>query len=151
MNPVLYRPNVAAILRRSDGSILVGERADVPGCWQFPQGGQKQGETPEAALARELVEEIGLDPGGYRLAERRGPYRYEFSAERTKDGFRGQEQTYFLLDLVRDDEPLKVDGPDPEFRGVRWLQPGEYRLEWLPDFKRGTYRQVLHDFFGVRL
>src|SRR5438067_8221410 len=55
-----YRLNVAAILQNREGKILVCERADATGAWQFPQGGVDEGETLEAALARELVEEIGL-------------------------------------------------------------------------------------------
>jgi 8-oxo-dGTP pyrophosphatase MutT (NUDIX family) len=58
-----YRPNVAAIVQRHDGKILIGERSDVPGAWQFPQGGVKKSETVEQALARELKEEISLEPG----------------------------------------------------------------------------------------
>jgi putative (di)nucleoside polyphosphate hydrolase len=147
-----YRPNVAAILRRPDGKILIGERSDVPGCWQFPQGGQKPKETPEQALARELLEEIGLMSQSYRCVEKRGPYRYRFANGRTKDGFHGQEQTYFLLDLTMDDEAaVNVATADPEFRAVRWIDPGEFVLDWLPEFKRETYRRVFRDFFGVAL
>ena len=55
---VKFRPNVAAILRRPDGRILIGERHDFPGSWQFPQGGIHGTETPEEALRRELAEEL---------------------------------------------------------------------------------------------
>jgi putative (di)nucleoside polyphosphate hydrolase len=60
-----FRPNVAAILQREDGRILVGERADVPGAWQFPQGGVNEGEGSLEALERELEEEIGVGRGRY--------------------------------------------------------------------------------------
>ena len=40
-----YRPNAAIILRNSSGEILVCERSDWWGCWQFPQGGVKKGES----------------------------------------------------------------------------------------------------------
>jgi putative (di)nucleoside polyphosphate hydrolase len=51
-----YRANVAAILRRTDGKILIGERADITYAWQFPQGGVKNNETLHEALQRELKE-----------------------------------------------------------------------------------------------
>ena len=54
---------VAAILQR-EGNILVGQR--TPGQshalkWEFPGGKVEPGEEPRAALARELLEELGID------------------------------------------------------------------------------------------
>ena len=145
----IYRPNVAAIIRRSDDKILVGERSDVPGCWQFPQGGIKHRETPEQALERELLEEVGLPGGAYRIIERKGPYRYLFDKGRTKEGFHGQEQIYFLIELLPGFEP-KHETSDPEFRALNWIVPSEFDIEWVPQFKREVYRQVLSLFFGVQ-
>jgi putative (di)nucleoside polyphosphate hydrolase len=144
-----YRPNVAAIIRRSDNKILVGERSDVPGCWQFPQGGIKPRETPEQALERELLEEVGLTSGAYRIIERKEPYRYLFDKGRTKEGFHGQEQIYFLVELLPGFEP-KHETSDPEFRALNWIVPSEFNIEWVPPFKREVYRQVLSLFFGIQ-
>ena len=52
---------VAAILERK-GEILICQRKPEgahPLKWEFPGGKVKEGETPEAALARELTEELG--------------------------------------------------------------------------------------------
>ena len=81
------------------GQILVGERPDQHGFWQFPQGGLEPRE-PETALPRELHEELSLEPGDYAWSERRGPYRYLFPPGRTKQGYRGQEQHYFRLRML---------------------------------------------------
>lgn len=54
---------VAAVVRRGD-AILVTRRPDRPGRpgqWEFPGGKVEQGEREEAALARELREELGCD------------------------------------------------------------------------------------------
>jgi putative (di)nucleoside polyphosphate hydrolase len=146
----IYRPNVAAIIRRSDHKVLVGERSDWPGAWQFPQGGVKPQETPEQALERELLEEVGLPGGSYRIVERQGPYRYLFEGGRTKEGFHGQEQIYFLVDLLPGFEP-EHDTSDPEFRALNWIVPSEFNIEWVPPFKREVYRQVLSFFFGIKM
>jgi putative (di)nucleoside polyphosphate hydrolase len=95
-----YRPNAAIILRNSTGEILVCERRDWRGCWQFPQGGVKKSESLLDALHREVEEELGLTPSDYRILSSKGPYRYLFMNGRKKDGFDGQEQTYFLALLT---------------------------------------------------
>jgi 8-oxo-dGTP diphosphatase len=54
---------VAAVLTRGDGRVLVQERPSTKpaaGRWEFPGGKVDAGETPEAALARELREELGI-------------------------------------------------------------------------------------------
>ena len=36
-------------------------------------------------------------------------------------------------------------------RAYRWIMPEEFDLDWLPEFKRDVYRQVMKDFFSVEL
>jgi putative (di)nucleoside polyphosphate hydrolase len=150
MKSPIYRPNVAAIVRRLDNKIMVGERTDHPGAWQFPQGGIKPSETPEEALARELLEEVDLPADAYQIIDRKAPYRYLFEKGRTKEGFHGQEQIYFLVELLPGHQ-ARPETKHPEFKALRWIVPAEFQIEWLPPFKREVYRQVLELFFGVRL
>jgi putative (di)nucleoside polyphosphate hydrolase len=147
----LYRPNVAAIVQAQDGKILICERVDVAGAWQFPQGGLHPGESPEKGLPREIQEELSLSPEDYRVCEPRGPYRYLFPADRTKQGYRGQEQYYFRLELLCSPSRVNVATDKPEFRAARWIFPAEFRLSWLPEMRRAVYTQVFRDFFGVTL
>jgi putative (di)nucleoside polyphosphate hydrolase len=144
-----YRPAVAAIVQDRSGRILICERADRPGAWQFPQGGIEAGETPAEALAREVLEEISLPRSAYGIAEVRGPYRYSFPAGLTKKGFRGQAHHYFLLRLRGSKTLVNPAAPKAEFRSSRWIRPDEFDLGWLPPMKRRVYRRVLHDFFGT--
>ena len=57
---------VAAVLRDRRGRILLARRTDgrdLAGAWEFPGGKVEPGESPEAALARELEEELGIRIG----------------------------------------------------------------------------------------
>jgi len=54
---------VAALIEREDGRILIAERPPgkfMSGWWEFPGGKVEFGEAPEAALAREVLEELGI-------------------------------------------------------------------------------------------
>ncbi len=47
-----------------DGRVLLAQRPEgksLAGLWEFPGGKVETGETPEAALIRELKEELGID------------------------------------------------------------------------------------------
>jgi len=56
---------VAAVaLIDADGRVLLAQRPagkSMAGLWEFPGGKVDTGETPEAALIRELAEELGID------------------------------------------------------------------------------------------
>ncbi len=54
---------VAVALIDSDGRILLSQRPEgknLAGLWEFPGGKLEEGERPEAALIRELHEELGI-------------------------------------------------------------------------------------------
>jgi 8-oxo-dGTP diphosphatase len=57
-------PVVAAALVDGDGRVLLQTRPEgkaMAGLWEFPGGKIEPGETPEAALIRELREELAID------------------------------------------------------------------------------------------
>ncbi len=61
----------AAALVDTDGRVLIAKRPEgkaMAGLWEFPGGKVHEGETPEAALIRELHEELGIDTAESCLA-----------------------------------------------------------------------------------
>ncbi|MCS6838273.1 MAG: (deoxy)nucleoside triphosphate pyrophosphohydrolase [Bdellovibrionaceae bacterium] len=63
MSQAHWIPVVAGILVKG-GLVLVGQRPDsqsLGGVWEFPGGKIERGEQPQAALIRELREELGIE------------------------------------------------------------------------------------------
>lgn len=60
VNAVLVRDGAVLLARRSP------HRATYPGLWSFPGGHVEESETLEAALVREVGEEIGVVPTAFR-------------------------------------------------------------------------------------
>ena len=55
---------VAAVVRSNDGRFLLSRRlpgSHLGGLWEFPGGAIEDGEGPDEALRRELLEELGVD------------------------------------------------------------------------------------------
>jgi 8-oxo-dGTP diphosphatase len=59
----MMRIVVAAVIEREDRRVLIGQRRkndSSPLKWEFPGGKVREGEAPEAALSRELREELDV-------------------------------------------------------------------------------------------
>jgi putative (di)nucleoside polyphosphate hydrolase len=156
-----YRKNVGALLRRADGLLLMAERVHQADSWQLPQGGVDDGEDLEAALWRELSEELGMeDPRSLCEIVGQGPATtYDFPLHLTSKvtrRYRGQEQTLFVLDFKGTEADLDLEAHDPpEFQAVRWVTPDE-AIVLLWEVKRpilvATFRHLRHlfpDWSGV--
>jgi len=105
---------VAVAMIAQNGCVLVQRRPpgkSMAGLWEFPGGKVEAGETPEAALARELDEELGVrvDPGLLVPAA--------FASEKL-----GERHLLLLLYLLRE-----WDGePEPRHASaLQWVMPGD--------------------------
>ena len=102
---------VAGIAFR-EGKVLVGKRPEhlhLGGYWVFPGGKVKAGESPEAALAREFMEEVGLV---VQVGAAVGEGRHQ-------DRLRRVHVTFYLCG-VNGGEPI-LD--KTEISEIRWVGP----------------------------
>ncbi len=149
-----YRPNVCAVpTDEARTRVLVFRRVDrreEPHCWQFPQGGLREGEDPRAGMLRELQEETGAT-GPEVLAGLPNPIRYDFPSEVVKrlsgthpelSHYQGQEQYWFLVRLPGGTASIHFDLQPAEFDAFQWVAPAE-AVELVVPFKREAYRRGL--------
>ncbi|WP_027470051.1 RNA pyrophosphohydrolase [Deefgea rivuli] len=142
-----YRPNVGIIIINQQNQVFWGKRVREHS-WQFPQGGIKQGETPEQAMFRELAEEVGLLPQHVEIVGRtRDWMKYDVPTNwvrrEWRGTYKGQKQIWFMLRLTgKDSDVCLRKTTHPEFDAWRW---NEYwsPLEAVIDFKRGVYEAAL--------
>lgn len=144
-----FRPNVGIVVLGPDKKVLWAKRVGQT-AWQFPQGGIQRGESPEAALFRELHEELGLQEHDVEvLGCTQGWLRYRLPLRyirRNKTPLCiGQKQKWFLLRMTCAESAIQFDAFDtPEFDAWRWV---DY---WYPPndvifFKRPVYRRALRE------
>lgn len=82
MSPPLFQVIVCAAIQNQDGRILITRRAPqkkLGGYWEFPGGKLEHGEECEAALRRELKEELGITVGHAQLLQAK-PHVYDHGA-----------------------------------------------------------------------
>lgn len=138
-----YRIGVVGVFTNNQGEVLVGERADLPGVWQLPQGGVEAGESLEQAILREMQEELGVKEMTIIKAGDQSFY-YEFPPELIapiSKKYRGQEQWWFLLALPKQCTLDDLKGDD-EFSRFSWMNANKL-LEQTVAWKRQCYGEGL--------
>jgi putative (di)nucleoside polyphosphate hydrolase len=146
--PHYFRAGVGAVIANSRGQVLVGERRDHRGAWQFPQGGIEDGERPEDAVYREIDEETGIARVDLQLVARHPAWLcYELpSRMQSKKTGLGQAQRWFLFRL-KAGRPAEIPAPHPEFRRYAWVS-FDAAVRRAVAFKRPVYRSVREHFAG---
>ena len=121
------RPSARALLVDAEGCVLLAEFA-LPRMrlWATPGGGIEPGETSREALARELVEEVGL------VLDHEPPlvWRRTVVVEGIVDGYDGVLEDFYLIPVERFDP--RGDLTDEQLRAenvvsFRWWSAAEIR------------------------
>ena len=123
-----YRENVCMLVINQAGELFVGERSNEPGHWQFPQGGVEEGATLEENVLRELEEEIGVSRDKLKILKRlNATHQYDFRnpPAYAVGKYRGQTQTFWLVQFLGIESDLNLNAHSPEFMAYKWLKPKE--------------------------
>ena len=108
---------VAAALVDPDGRVLIAQRPEgksMAGLWEFPGGKIEAAETPEAALIRELREELGITVKEPCLA----PFTF---ASHTYGGFHLLMPLYICRRWDGEAKPLL-------HAALKWIRPHDLML-----------------------
>ncbi len=129
-SPRRPRPHyqVAVGIVKRDGRLLIARRPSyglLGGLWEFPGGKLEPGESPEAALHRELLEELGLR---VRVEGALGPVDHAYSHFRVT-------LHPFLCRFVA------MDPTAGEGRDWKWVPPMELRNHPMPRANRKILEQ----------
>lgn len=145
-----FRQNVAAVIENSEGLILVGERSDIAGAWQLPQGGIDDGESPEEAVLREVREETGITGEFLKIVARSSKVSYLFPRnvnwKSGKGKFDGQEQIYFHIKITDSGWSLRRSS---EFVNFEWVKKRRV-IERIHELKRDCYIKAFYELFGEK-
>ena len=122
-------PVVTGLLRKN-GKVLVGQRPpghSLAGQWEFPGGKIERNESPEVALARELMEELSIEADI-------GPLKY---ASTHNYGDTGIVILFYDVQFWRG-EPKAVHHLE-----LRWVEPRELNSLKIPDANKKILDRII--------
>ena len=110
---------VAGIIQDSEGLLLCAKRGDwkdAAGKWEFPGGKPKPGESLEAAVVREIQEELSVEIRVVR----------QFDRSSTLVGDKEIDLVCFSCELVGENPVASTDHSE-----LRWVKESEMsKLDW---------------------
>lgn len=149
MSTRYFRAGIGTVIYNSENQVAFFRRSQNPvGIWQFQQGGIDHNETPDMALWRELIEEVGLGDKDVTLTYTAPDWiSYEdllASADASIVRLGQTHQWYFLK--LHDDSIIDLaKATDDEFDEWKWVT-FEEAIEATTPHKQHVY-QELHAYF----
>jgi len=149
-----YRLGVYAfVLNQNKDSILMVLKKNS-GVWDCPGGGIDEGETPEEAVKRELLEELSTDRFEV-LHKSSHIYSYDWPLKEIEKNIkksgkfmRGQEQRFVILSFTGAESDISLQDEElAEYKWVKLKELGDYMA--YPDFYE--HIQKVFNEFGVKI
>lgn len=151
-----YRRGVGLMIVNDQKKVLVGKRVrfvddidHVNGLklWQMPQGGIRENETEEAAMWREMKEEIGTNHGKIESCAK-CLLHYDFPVKLSnnwRNRYCGQVLRWFLIRFLGSDQDINVHQEHAEFSSWKWVEVEEL-IDLVINFKQQLYKDVVEMF-----
>jgi len=139
------RSGVGIVVLNKKNKVFVAKRIDNPkNFWQMPQGGVDLGEDYLTAALRELEEETSITSVEL-IKELDGLIAYELPQHLLgiiwKGKYRGQEQKWFVVKFLGEDNEINIKTKNPEFSEWKWVDL-EKITDLVVDFKLEVYQKV---------
>ena len=139
------RSGVGIVVLNQDNKVFVAKRIDnQKNFWQMPQGGVDNDESYLAAAYRELGEETSIKNVDF-VKELNGLISYELPKNLQgviwKGKYRGQEQKWFVVRFLGQDNEINIKTKNPEFCEWKWIDL-ENITDLVVDFKLHVYENV---------
>ena len=148
------RNGVGLVVLNNENKVFVAKRIDNPkNFWQMPQGGVNQNEDLLQAAKRELEEETGIKSVEL-VKELKEWLQYDLPKNLLgkiwKGKYRGQNQKWFIMNFVGENNEINVKTKNPEFLDWKWIKISE-----LPDiavsFKIDLYKKIKKELGSLKL
>ena len=139
------RDGVGIVVLNKENKVFVAKRIDnQKNLWQMPQGGVDKGEDYLAAAYRELEEETSIKNVDL-IKELDGLISYDLPKNLLgiiwKGKYRGQEQKWFVMRFLGQNNEINIKTKHPEFCEWKWINL-ENITDHVVDFKLHVYEDV---------
>jgi len=139
------RNGVGIVVLNKENKVFVAKRIDNPkNFWQMPQGGVDKNEDHLTAALRELKEETGIK--NVQLIKEFDEFiTYELPSHLLgiiwKGKYRGQEQKWFIMKFLGNDNEINIKTKHPEFLEWKWIDLDKI-TDTVVDFKLEVYKKI---------
>ena len=139
------RKGVGIVVLNKQNKVFVARRIDNPkNFWQMPQGGVEEGEDLLTAALRELEEETSIK-NVELIKEIKEIMTYELPKHLLgiiwKGKYKGQNQKWFLMRFLGNDNEININTMKPEFLEWKWIDPNNI-TDVVVDFKLQVYKEL---------
>ena len=139
------RSGVGIVVLNKENKVFIAKRIDnQKNFWQMPQGGVNKGEDYLDAAYRELEEETSINSVEL-IKELDGLISYELPKNLLgiiwKGKYRGQEQKWFVMRFLGQDNQINIKTAQPEFSEWKWIEL-EKITDLVVDFKMHVYKNI---------